>query len=94
MEQILDTEETTLTISCHALAGISTPRTLKIEGYLKKQKVTTLIYFGSIHNFINKKVFKQLNLFIYLTPEFKVMVSNGKTIDFLGKCHNIKLTMG
>ena len=36
VEQILDIEETTPTISCHALAGISTPRTLKIEGYLKK----------------------------------------------------------
>ena len=32
-------EEITPTISCHALAGISTPQTLKIEGYIKKKKV-------------------------------------------------------
>ena len=94
VEQILDTEETTPTISCHALAGISTPQTLKIEGYLKKQKVTVLIDSGSTHNFINNKVAKQLNCFIYPAPEFQVMVANGKTIDCSGKCHNIKLTMG
>ena len=29
-------EETTPTISCHALAGITTPQTLRIEGYIKK----------------------------------------------------------
>ena len=33
-------EEITPTISCHALAGISTPQTLNIEGYIKKKKVT------------------------------------------------------
>ena len=36
-------EEITPTISCHALAGIFTPQTLKIEGYIKKRKVTMLI---------------------------------------------------
>ena len=30
-------EEITPTISCHALAGICTPQTLKIEGYIKKK---------------------------------------------------------
>ncbi|KAH9298821.1 hypothetical protein KI387_030503, partial [Taxus chinensis] len=41
------------TISCHALSGISTPQTLKVIGYLKKQKVTALIDSESTHNFIN-----------------------------------------
>jgi hypothetical protein len=49
----IDLEETTPTISCHALEGINTPQTLKIEGYIKKKKVTMLIDSGSIHNFIN-----------------------------------------
>jgi hypothetical protein len=31
-------KETTPTISCHALVGISTPQTLKIEGYIKKKR--------------------------------------------------------
>ena len=31
-------EEITPIISCHVLARISTPQTLKIEGYIKKKK--------------------------------------------------------
>jgi hypothetical protein len=48
-------EELTPTISCNALAGISTPQTLKIEGYIKKKKVIVLIDSGSTHNFIHYK---------------------------------------
>jgi hypothetical protein len=48
-------------ISCNALARISTPQTLKIEGYIKKKKVIVLIDFGSTHNFIHYKLAKALN---------------------------------
>ena len=37
-----------LTISCNALAGITTPQTLKIEGHIKKKKVIVLIDSGSV----------------------------------------------
>ena len=82
------------TISCNALAGITTPQTLKIEGHIKKKKVIVLIDLGRTHNFIHCKVAKELNCFLYLAPEFQVMVANGRTINCSGKCHNIKLTMG
>jgi hypothetical protein len=51
--QDLELEETIPTITCHALVDINTPQTLKIEGYIKKKKVITLIEFGSAHNFID-----------------------------------------
>ena len=86
-------EEITPTISCNALAGITTPQTLKIEGYIKKKKVIVLIDSGSTHNFIHSKIAKDLNCFIYPAPEFQVMVSNGATIKCSSKCHNIKLSM-
>ena len=57
-------------ISCHALSGFSTPQTLKVVGFLKKQKVTVLIDSSSTHNFINKKLATLLNCIIYITPEF------------------------
>ena len=53
-----------------------------------------LIDPGSTHNFIHCKVAKELNCFLYPAPQFKVMVANGGTINFSGKCHNIKLAMG
>ena len=53
-----------------------------------------LIDSGSTHNFIHCKVAKELNCFLYPAPECQVMVGNGGTINFSGKFHNIKLTMG
>ena len=82
------------TISCNALARITTPQALKIEGHIKKKKVIMLIESGSTHNFIHCKVAKELNCFLYPAPECQVMVANGGTISFSRKCHNIKLTMG
>lgn len=87
-------EEITPTISCNALAGITTPQTLKIEGYIKKKKVIVLIDLGSTHNFIHSKIAKDLNCFIYRAPKFQVMLADGKTINCAGKCHNINLSMG
>ena len=49
---------------------------------------------GSIHNFIHCNIAKELNCFLYPTPECQVMIANGGTINCFGKCHNIKLTMG
>jgi hypothetical protein len=90
----ISSEELTSTISCNALARISTLQTLKIEGYIKKKKVIVLIDFGSTHNFIHYKLAKALNCFIYPTPDFQVMIANGGTINCSGKCHKINLTMG
>jgi hypothetical protein len=92
--QDLELEETSPTISCYVLANISSPQTLKIEGYIKKENVTLLIDSGSIHNFINYKLAKDLNCIVYLTPEFQVMIADGCTINCSGKCHSIKLNMG
>jgi hypothetical protein len=66
--EAISSEELTPTISCNALAGISTPQTLKIEGYIKTKKVIVLIDYGSTHNFIYYKLAKDLNCFVYLVP--------------------------
>ena len=84
----------TPTIPCHALVGINTPQTLKIEGYIKNKKVTVLIDSGSTHNSIHCKVAKDLNFFVYPTPEFQIMIPGGGAINCSGKWHNINLTMG
>ena len=41
-EPTIEDEEMSLNISCNALAGITTPQTLKIEVHIKKQKVIVL----------------------------------------------------
>eukprot|EP00253_Pinus_taeda_P031574 PITA_31574 len=52
-EQTLDKEEMNPTISCKALAGITTPQTINIEGQIKKKMVIVLIDSRSTHNFIH-----------------------------------------
>ena len=89
-----ETKDSTPTISCHALARISTPQTLNIEGYIKNKKLTTLIDSGSTHNIIHCKLAKVLNYFAYPTLEFQVMIANGGTINFSWKFHYINLIMG
>jgi hypothetical protein len=75
------------------LAEISTPQTLKIEGYIKNKKVTFLIDSCSTHNFFHYKLAKALNCFV-TGPEFQVMIADGGTINCSGKCNKINLTMG
>jgi hypothetical protein len=58
-------------ISCHALVGINTPQTLKIEGYIKNKKVILFIDSCIIHNFVNYKLAKFLNFFIFPALEFQ-----------------------
>jgi hypothetical protein len=79
--EAISSEELTPMISCNALARISTPQTLKIEGYIKKKKVIVLIDSGSTHNFIHYKLAKALNCFVYPVPEFQVMIADGGTIN-------------
>ena len=93
-EQSLDEEQINPTITFNALVGITTPQTIKIKGKIKKKKVIVLIDLGSTHNFIHCRVEKEWNCFLYLAPECQVMIANGGTINYFGKCHNIKLSMG
>jgi hypothetical protein len=74
---VISFEELTPMISCNPLGGISTPQTLKIEGYIKKKRVIVLIDSGSTHNFIHYKLSKALNFFVYPTPKFQIMIAYG-----------------
>jgi hypothetical protein len=74
------------------LVGISTPQTLKIEGYIKKKEVIVLIDSGSTHNFIHYKLAKDLNCFVYPVPEFQVMIADGDVTHDFGHLGDV-LTM-
>jgi hypothetical protein len=89
----MDLEETTPTIYCHASAIMSTPQILKIQAYIKKKMVTVLIDSNSTHNFINYKFAKDHNCFVFLAPNFQVMIADGGTINCSGKCHSINLNI-
>jgi hypothetical protein len=56
--------------------------------------VIVLIHLGSTHNFIDKILAKHHNGFLYLVTNFEVLPANGGSINCVGKCHFIKLSMG
>ena len=57
-------------ISLHALAGISSPQTLKIRGFIKHRPVVVLIDSGSTHNFIHQRVVEAMHYFIRVVSNF------------------------
>eukprot|EP00253_Pinus_taeda_P022340 PITA_22340 len=81
-------------ISLHALAGISSPQTLKIKGFIKHCPVVVLIDSGSTHNFIHQKVAKAVHCFVRAVSNFQVQIANGGTTKCEGRCENVKLQMG
>ena len=64
---------------------------MKLRGHVKKENVTILTDTRSTHNYIDMNVSKRLNLFIYSTTDIRVVVSDGKKINGIGKCHKAKL---
>jgi len=73
------------------MTGISQPQTLKLKGHIKKNNVVVLINSDRTHNFLDATVEKRLNIFSFPLPNMKVMVSEGKKIENVGKCHKVKL---
>jgi hypothetical protein len=53
-----------------------------------------LIDYGNTHNFINYKLEKYLNCFLFQAPKFQVMIADGGTVNFSGNFHSSKLNMG
>eukprot|EP00253_Pinus_taeda_P028301 PITA_28301 len=81
-------------ISLHALAGISSPQTLKIRGFIKHRSVVVLIDSGSTHNFIHQKVTETVHCFVRAVSNFQVQIADGGTMKCEGHCENVKLQMG
>ena len=78
----------------HALAGISSPQTLKIRGFIKHRPVVVLIDSGSTHNFIHQKVAEAVHCFVRAVSNFQVQIADGGTMKCEGRCENVKLQMG
>jgi hypothetical protein len=57
----------------------------RLKDTSKRKKVIVLIDSRSTHNFIHDKLAKDLDCFVYPTPEFQVMIVDGGTINCSGK---------
>ena len=78
-------------LSMATMTGISQPQTLKFFGDIKGTKVMVLIDSGTIHNFIDPRVAKNLNIFIYPSSNFQVSIPWNKTTPCHEKFHQVDI---
>eukprot|EP00253_Pinus_taeda_P017410 PITA_17410 len=82
-------------ISLHALAGISSPQTLKIRSFIKHHPVVVLIDSGSTHNFIHQCIVEEVHCFFRAVSNFQVFDKPHEILPSRGgHDHSITLVRG
>jgi hypothetical protein len=81
-------------ISLNSLTDFSTPQTLKLIGYIKYMKVIILVDSGSTHNLIHRHLSQEVNCYICVVNNFKIMIFNGRSMKYGGRCENVHLQIG
>ncbi|XP_072966626.1 uncharacterized protein [Typha angustifolia] len=73
-------EDVIAEISLHAYSGTAAPKTLRVNGVVKKTTVRILIDTGSTHNFIDKRLLRKIGLESEPTEGFDVTIGDGTTL--------------
>ena len=61
-------------LSINSVVGLSTPKTMKVQGKIAQQEVVVLINCGAKHNFISTKLVQKLTLTVEGTSEYGVLM--------------------
>lgn len=77
MEFVLEQTNIPGEISLNAMAGNKSLGTVRLEGFIKKQKINILVDSGSTHSFIDAALVKRLGLVAEIIPSFLVTVADG-----------------
>jgi len=81
-------------ILVNVVTGFSAPQTLKLIGSIKNRKVIILVDSGSTHNFIHRCISQEVNYYICCFNNFQIMISNGGSMKYGGRCENVRLQIG
>ena len=73
----------------HAYSGTSAPRTLRVDGLVRKHCVHILIDSGSTHNFIDERLVRRLGLDAEPTTGFDVAIGDGTKLRVESLCHRV-----
>ncbi|KAA8531815.1 hypothetical protein F0562_006468 [Nyssa sinensis] len=74
----------TLEISLHAINGVRSAETMRIQGSLRQVAVYALIDSGSTHNFMSEKLAKKVCLKPQLGGNLRVTVASGEQLESPG----------
>ncbi|XP_026459667.1 uncharacterized protein K02A2.6-like [Papaver somniferum] len=81
-----ESEKEVVEIYMHALDGSLAPQTMRVQGEIKKAKVTILIDSRSTHNFVDSVIPKRMGIKIIKDETFEVLVANGARMTCEGRC--------
>jgi hypothetical protein len=81
-------------ISINDLTRFSAPQTIKLIGYINHRKFIILVDSGSTHNFIHYHIVQETNCYICAVNNFQIMIANGGSMKYRGRCENVHLQIG
>lgn len=94
-EVTLDTTEieNPIEVSLNSVAGFSSPKTMKLQGWIMGQSVVTLIDPGATHNFIATSLVDKLKLPVKDTEPYGVRMGTGDNEPGRGVCKGVLLQL-
>ncbi|XP_021980610.1 uncharacterized protein LOC110876760 [Helianthus annuus] len=92
-EPVPEDEEEEHQISIHALTGIPSYSTMRVQGTRGTRQLHILIDSGSTHNFLDSRVAKKLQCEVKDITPIKVGVADGEQLTCTQLCTNFRWTM-
>ncbi|XP_013601204.1 PREDICTED: uncharacterized protein LOC106308604 [Brassica oleracea var. oleracea] len=78
-------------LSLNSMVGITSKKTMKMEGVLGNREVVVFIDSGATCNFIATRLVEEMRLPVVETVGFGVAVGNGEVINGSGKCEYVEV---
>ncbi|KAL4558785.1 hypothetical protein LXL04_036987 [Taraxacum kok-saghyz] len=80
-------------ISLNSVAGLTSPKTMKLRGRVMEQPVVTLIDLGATHNFISSKLVEDLQIPVLETEGYNIRMGTGDKEPGRGICKGVLLQL-
>lgn len=78
-------------VSLCSVVGLTSPKTMKMQGHINSAPVTVMIDPGATHNFISAATVERLGLTVEGEREFSVSLGNGAKVTGKGCCRAVPL---
>ncbi|GJS50286.1 putative mitochondrial protein [Tanacetum coccineum] len=80
-------------VSLNSVIGLTSPRTMKISGYVREMEVVVLIDCGATHSFVSWHLIEKARLVVSGSNLVGVILGNGKVERSLGICSGILISL-
>ncbi|VFQ66101.1 unnamed protein product [Cuscuta campestris] len=80
-------------LSLNSMAGVTTPRSLRLTGKIGQHGLDVLIDGGSTHNFVHPRMVEKLGLSLERVAAFRVYVGSGDALCCTQQCRNVALEL-